>query len=682
MRHRRGTRLALRTGFVPSAVPFAVTFAAASAVASVLVAPASSALAAECAPTQGLSGCVDSDNLWMSAGTTPFFSIGPATTTPAQRFSFGLGLSYLSRPIGLRVGSADPDGTTVFAVDNAINATFLWSLGITDRLDLTLAAPVTLFQDGAGLTSVLGGDAQLPRAGIRDVRFGLNLALLQRPRSGPDDGLALLGRFTFALPTGVKDGFAGSRTVTWAPSLLASYRWSRLTFAAEAGARIRGAAGLADTQVGTQVQASLGASVDILPRYLSASAEAFALIGLDDQPAPARLRDDFDAGPRLAPAEWIVSLTSAPFLAGDISASIGGGGPIPLADQSAVTNPRFRFNLSVRYAPTGRDADADAVLDRDDRCPNVAEDRDGFQDDDGCPELDNDGDRIPDDRDRCRDAAETVDGFKDEDGCPDLDDDDDGIADEVDQCRNEAEDKDGFEDEDGCPDVDNDRDGVLDKADLCINGAEDIDGFKDTDGCPDPDNDLDDVLDADDLCPSGAEDVDGYKDDDGCPDPDNDEDGILDGADACPTTPENIDGTADSDGCPEPGARSLVKWQGNQPLLDPATSFPRGSATPSAAFEKSLAMLAQLVRGATPEVVIVEGYADRSGDTSARGADLAEKRALAVKAAFVTAGISGDIITAASGDPAAKRPAGAPSFDVTVRKPKPSVKKKTAASKP
>ncbi len=665
MRQRRGTLAAIGT--------------LAAAIAALL--PAPSASAAECIPVKGLNGCVDSDNLWMNAGATPFFSLGPSLTTPAGRYSFGLGLSYLSQPIGLRVGSADPAGTTVFLVDNVVNATFLWSLGVTDRLDLTASAPITLFQDGAGLTSVFGGTAELPRAGVRDIRFGFDYAFLPHSRTGSGDGFALLGRFQFALPTGTKDAFAGSRTVTWVPSVLGDLHLGRLTVGAEIGARIRGAAELAETKVGTQIQASVGVSVEIVPKYLSASAEAFALVGLDDQPPPARLRDDFTTGPTLAPAEWIVSASSAPLLGGDLVAVVGGGGPLPLADESALTNPRFRFDLALKYAPKGRDADADAVLDRDDKCPDVAEDRDGFQDDDGCPELDNDGDRIPDDRDRCRDAAETVDGFKDDDGCPDLDDDDDDIPDDVDQCRNEAEDKDGFKDDDGCPDPDNDGDSILDKADLCPNGAEDKDGFKDTDGCPDPDNDLDNIPDKDDLCPDAAEDKDNFEDADGCPEPDNDQDGVLDGADQCPNAVETIDGNADGDGCPEPGAKSLVRWQGTkQAVLDPPGTFARGSAKPSPDLEKKLAMLAQLVRGATPVVVIVEGYGDRQGDTSAKAAELADKRALAVKAAFVAAGISADIVQAASGDPSVKRPAGASPFDVTVQRPKPRVPKRPAAT--
>ncbi|MEZ4313401.1 MAG: OmpA family protein [Polyangiaceae bacterium] len=656
MRSRRGTPIA------------ALRFCLA---AIALTAGSSAASAAECEETQGLTGCVDADNLWMSAGATPFFSLGPGLTTPAGKLSFGLGLTYLSRPVGIVVSSAGDEGTNVWAVDNALNATFLFALGVTDRLQLTAAAPVTLFQDGAGLYSVLGSDAALPRAGVRDVRFGLDYAFLAPPRTGSGDGLSLLGRFQFALPTGEKDALSGSRTVTWVPSVLGEYRIGRATFGAEVGARVRGASTLAQAKVGTQVQASLGASVAILPKLLIGNAEAFALVGVDEQPAGS------SGGPPV-PAEWMVSVSTAPFLGGDVSGSFGAGGPIPFSDPTPVTTPRIRLSLAIRYAPTGQDSDGDGVLDRDDQCPGAIEDRDGFQDGDGCPDPDNDGDRIPDDRDRCRDDAETVDGYKDDDGCPDLDDDGDNIPDEVDQCRNEPEDYDGFQDDDGCPDDDNDGDGILDKKDLCPTGAEDKDGFRDTDGCPDPDNDLDNIPDAEDACPDEAEDKDGFMDTDGCPDPDNDGDGILDGVDACSTAAETIDGNADGDGCPEPGARSLVKWSGNQVTLDTPAAFPRGSAKPSADLEKKLAMVAQLVRGASPVSVIIEAYADRQGDTSAKAADLADKRALAVKAALVAAGIPAEIVTAASGDPSAKRAPGAPSFDVTVRRPKPKTPKKPA----
>jgi outer membrane protein OmpA-like peptidoglycan-associated protein len=94
--------------------------------------------------------------------------------------------------------------------------------------------------------------------------------------------------------------------------------------------------------------------------------------------------------------------------------------------------------------------------------------------------VDTDGDGIPDVSDLCPTVPEDKDGFQDEDGCPDLDNDQDGIPDTLDKCPNEPEDKDGFEDEDGCPDLDNDQDGIPDAEDLCPNEP----GPPEEKGCP------------------------------------------------------------------------------------------------------------------------------------------------------------------------------------------------------
>ena len=98
------------------------------------------------------------------------------------------------------------------------------------------------------------------------------------------------------------------------------------------------------------------------------------------------------------------------------------------------------------------DADNDGVPDATDKCPKEAEDKDGFQDDDGCPDPDNDKDGVPDATDKCPTEAEDKDGFQDDDGCPDPDNDADGIPDAADKCPDKAETKNGFEDTDGCPD--------------------------------------------------------------------------------------------------------------------------------------------------------------------------------------------------------------------------------------
>ena len=122
------------------------------------------------------------------------------------------------------------------------------------------------------------------------------------------------------------------------------------------------------------------------------------------------------------------------------------------------------------------DRDGDGFADPVDRCPGQAEDLDGFEDSDGCPDLDNDGDAVPDQADdcprrpgpkgnagcpdpdddgvygpadRCPDDAEDRDGFEDGDGCPELDNDGDGVPDDADRCRDEP----GVVQWQGCNDV-------------------------------------------------------------------------------------------------------------------------------------------------------------------------------------------------------------------------------------
>lgn len=50
----------------------------------------------------------------------------------------------------------------------------------------------------------------------------------------------------------------------------------------------------------------------------------------------------------------------------------------------------------------------------------MPEDRDGRDDWDGCPDLDDDGDGLDDAFDRCPNQAEDLDGYRDADGCPEA----------------------------------------------------------------------------------------------------------------------------------------------------------------------------------------------------------------------------------------------------------------------
>jgi outer membrane protein OmpA-like peptidoglycan-associated protein len=334
-----------------------------------------------------------------------------------------------------------------------------------------------------------------------------------------------------------------------------------------------------------------------------------------------------------------------------------------------------------------KDSDGDGTLDKDDPCPDRAEDRDGFEDSDGCPENDNDkdgvldgndkcpltpgvlsnqgcpeeapkdedGDGIVDPKDRCRDQPEDKDGFQDEDGCPELDNDNDGLLDSADRCPNaagaikelgcpftdkdgdgledsqdkclvEPEDKDGFQDEDGCPDLDNDADGIPDGLDRCVLNA----GPLENGGCPDQDKDGDGFIDRLDPCPAQA----GPKENHGCPDPDRDNDGIPDRVDVCPEEP----GVKDERGCAKKYKMVVVK----KDKIEIKKQIKFASNSAKIIGKESFAILddmAQVLRDMpTIKKLRVEGHTDSLGKDLAN-LRLSQARADSVMAQLIKRGI-------------------------------------------
>lgn len=272
--------------------------------------------------------------------------------------------------------------------------------------------------------------------------------------------------------------------------------------------------------------------------------------------------------------------------------------------------PRWRLAGTIGWTGmlTPQDKDHDGINDKNDVCPADPEDKDGFQDQDGCPDLDNDGDGISDIKDKCPNAPEDFDGHKDDDGCPDFDNDGDGIPDSLDKCPSVSEDIDQFQDTDGCPDYDNDFDGIPDTLDKCASQPEDKDGFEDADGCPDLDNDKDGIPDEFDKCPM----VPGVKENSGCP--------------ALPP-PE------------KPKAKEIKR--GN--LILKGVNFETGLAvlTP-----ESYSILDEVYESLRewPEIKLeIQGHTDSVGDDRTN-LMLSQKRAESVRSYLVSRGIAGDRI--------------------------------------
>ena len=266
-------------------------------------------------------------------------------------------------------------------------------------------------------------------------------------------------------------------------------------------------------KVGNEILAGAAVSWGIVPFIFDVVAELYTFTGLDSQKLSFNPDGSLQSSSKFwTGGEAVVGFKA--YLAPNSFFMAGGGyGVIP----TAYGTSHGRFFAGIVFEPGAGDRDGDGYTDDVDKCPDDPEDFDNFEDEDGCPDLDNDQDGIPDVQDKCPNDP----GPRENDGCPMNkvhDRDGDGIPDELDKCPDQPEDFDGFQDEDGCPDPDNDQDGIPDKSDLCPNDPEDKDGFEDEDGCPDPDNDHDRILDVNDKCPNEPETYNGFEDEDGCPD--------------------------------------------------------------------------------------------------------------------------------------------------------------------
>jgi hypothetical protein len=437
-------------------------------------------------------------------GPRNFLQVEGASTPGHVQGSAGLVIDYAHQPLVLYNATCRPDGTGCSLsgtreqlVEYVAAAHFMGTLQLFDRLQIGLVVPLALTNspgfEHAGTGTALPAGTSFALADPR---------LTVKGRLFTESGLSMALSAFVTAPTGqaiASTGYVGDGLPSFGGHLIVEYAVSGFRAAINAGGTWRDEVTFFSSVVGPQVNYAAAFGYEITP-LVSVFGEVVGASSFSAQVDEHWL--EWRAGGRLRFSDFEMHLA-------------GGTGLI-----TGVGTPLFRVVLGGAWAPMRSDGDGDGVDDSQDSCPSEAEDRDSYEDEDGCPELDNDGDGRPDADDPCPDQAEDVDGQQDEDGCPDGDNDGDGIQDGYDSCPNDPEDRDGDRDEDGCPDEDRDRDGIPDTTDRCADEAEDFDGFGDEDGCPEADFDNDGVVDEEDQCPEQAEDRDGVDDQDGCPDPD------------------------------------------------------------------------------------------------------------------------------------------------------------------
>jgi OOP family OmpA-OmpF porin len=450
------------------------------------------------------------------AGPRNYITTRGARTDGEMAWSAGFVVSYAYKPLVVEScvdpSAVDCEGSNALVlnvVENIVQGDLLGSFTPTPRLQIGLRVPA-VFVKGQGIDRTspdpasLGTDNPIEAVGLGDPELEAKVRAYGEPKDVVVAGAALYVTAPLGHAT-APDAFIGDETPGVGLRLIFDGEAGQFSFGGNIGGVLRGSGGLAsralasETKVGSELRYSVAAGWRPSP-VLRAVVDMFGSTRLSTVGGENAL--ELDGGVQAGP---FGSLT------------IQGGAGTSLIH--GVGTPDLRVFAGFVYALEKRDRDDDALDDSDDQCPTEPEDRDGYEDADGCPDPDNDLDSLPDKSDKCPGQAEDVDSFEDTDGCPELDNDKDGVADTGDRCVNEPETKNGFDDEDGCPDVtDNDRDGVPDDKDACPDNAEDTDGFEDTDGCADPDNDKDGLPDNQDECVDEPETVNQFEDGDGCPD--------------------------------------------------------------------------------------------------------------------------------------------------------------------
>lgn len=579
----------------------------------------------------------------------------PTATLPIERFRVpvddsGFGTTegggvppHLSLATALVIDDAlnplvitDEQGARVSAVvGNRLGASFTTSLGLFDHLSVGAELPLALLQNSGELGAIAGiaGAHAFAVTGVGDLKIVPKIRLLRESKHLVS--LALLPAFSLPTASGVDVGTGsleyggsylgeGPGAFAFLPELALSTNVQGVRLAANLGYRMRAPVSyLGAFAIYSEIGFRLGAGYDlhaVLPQVdgllvfaelfgATADQNPFGLV-VDDALSPAEQQLKAIEVRLQNPLEWSTGARWTLWPGMSLEAGLGAG-ILP-----GFGSPDLRAYAGARYAFEDRDEDLDGVKDSVDACRAEAEDKDGFEDANGCPDFDNDSDSVIDTEDRCRDVP----GLPAHQGCPPPDRDRDTVVDDRDPCPDAP----GTPENGGCPD--GDGDGLIDGVDACPNVA----GPAERKGCPPPpDGDKDGVEDSADLCPDRAGDIKWQ----GCGDKDND--GVPDNLDKCPTELETVNGIDDGDGCPDQG-KVIVKG-GRIETLEPVL-FDGGKATIKRESNDVLDQIAQVLNAHAEIKLSVEGHTDSDGSAE-KNLDLSERRAGAVVDALVSRGV-------------------------------------------
>lgn len=344
--------------------------------------------------------------------------VEPAVTPGPGVFTIGAYGHYTLRPVSFsRPGGA---GAALRPLEHALGVDALVNLGIGERLAVGASVPVLLYQHGdSPLPSYVSEVPAVPTSGFGDVGLSVKGALVRNDQGG--FGLGALGYVT--LPTGDRAGFAGEGAPTVSARLLAEYTLLVAAAQASVGYKLR-------TEHRTWPEAAAGGFRfgDEIPWSVGFAVRP-GVFGIDPgnrQRIEVAVHGALPAGPvgpfgagapgsaALSPVALAVSDRIELGRYRDVFLTIGG----EVGLSAAFGAPAFRAIVGVGWTPRAHDMDGDGIKDDIDGCPEIPEDRDGFEDADGCPDVDNDDDGILDEDDACPNVKGVASPDPARHGCP------------------------------------------------------------------------------------------------------------------------------------------------------------------------------------------------------------------------------------------------------------------------
>jgi outer membrane protein OmpA-like peptidoglycan-associated protein len=592
------------------------------------------------------------------AGGNGYLGVTSAKVLQSFQLQAGFFANFAKRPFVIVDGAGEVITTVI---DNQAVVDVVAAIGLFKYVELGFGVPVALFLNGDP-NQIINNGGELSGQAIGDIRVQAKLRILGDPTEKEGFFLSLTPQLS--LPTGDENSLFGAVGPSGLLTLSADIRTSKLTAGFTAGPRLQKPVDLAGLSFGPTVYVGLGGAFAVNDKLaLTAEAEGELAIG----------SNNLASGQAPAEARVGVKLQATP--AFSIPVGVGFG------IAPGIGAPEFRVLAGFIFTKdksevSDEDLDSDGLTGKADKCPTDAEDKDGFEDSDGCPDPDNDKDTVVDTKDECPDAAGSV----ATNGCPDTDA--DKISDRDDQCPEEP----GTPETKGCPNVDKDKDGIVDNLDSCptvfgvvsAKGCPDKDGdsFADeVDSCPTvfgvasakgcPDKDGDSFADKEDKCPEtpGVLEMQGCPDKDGdtitdkddlCPEkpgpkafkgcPDTDDDKITDNDDVCPDKKEDgskKDGANPKDGCP---ADIKAVISGGKIIILDKVYFDIGKDTlQKKSFPVLNAVVKILVENPNIKKIEVQGHTDDQGD-DASNLDLSDRRAKRVAEYLKTQGINAERI--------------------------------------